>query len=82
MPSSVGMWPYGISPWTMRWPPSIPASPTSITFESTTFSVVRKPIRKTVAASRAHTGQTGRDDPPRPRTPTQIIRPRRYASGG
>ena len=57
-----GMCPYGISPFAIRWAPTTPANPTSITLRcASTLSPTRKPARKTQAAASSHTGQTGAD---------------------
>ena len=50
-----------------------------MTFESRAFSTIRKPARKTVAATSTYTGQTGEAEPgARPRAPIQTMRPSRY----
>ena len=73
---SIGMCPYGISPWTIRSAPITPARPTSITFDASAFRPMRKPIRKTVAPRSTHAGHTVRPREARPRAPTQTQRKR------
>ena len=59
--SCTGMWPYGISPFAIRFAPTTPAKPTSITLRcASTLSPTRNPARKTAAAASSQTGQTGR----------------------
>ena len=54
------MFPYGACPSsTIRCAPITPARPTSITLDARRFMPKRKPARKTVAASRTQTGQSG-----------------------
>ena len=43
-----------------------------MTFDASTLSPTRKPAANTVAASRTHVGQSGREPEPRPVTPIQM----------
>ena len=53
-----------------------------MTFDACTFRPIRKPARKTAAASKTHAGQSGRAREPRPVAPIQTPRSTTQTSAG
>ena len=53
-----------------------------MTFDACTFSPMRKPPRKTAAASRTQAGHTAREGEPRPLTPIHTPRRTTQMSAG
>ena len=68
------MWPYGASPFAIRCAPMTPAYPTSMTFDVSTLSPIRNPVRNTAAATSSHTGHTCRTGRVRFVAPIHVIR--------
>jgi hypothetical protein len=80
LPASTGIAPYGARPSMIRSAPITPAYPTSITVRAFwTSSPARKPTRKRLVATSAHTGQrsTGSRGRALRRKPIQAVRARR-----